>query len=427
MDARVNFNFYSKSLIVYTVLLLAFVSVFKSFFETIFRTDIFNFADEIIFGLNLIVLAALYSFSRKLKLIYILILVFAIYSVSISLLFGLNKQVLNVVLQTLINIKFFVFLITFLVLFKDRFYLVQTFFKYIIYVSIIGLVIHLIMGSLFNDIIGTPTYARPNIRYTGFLPHPNHLAYLMVLCVGLILNSCKTNNIAIGRINWLKIILALVVIILTDSRTSMIAILIFFIGYYWIIILSNYKLLLGSVLATACMVFSLYFFTDVLDTIAKNIEESLDLNSHYIRGNMIYLSALILFDFLPFGTGAATFGSVLANDEAYALYGQADRYYFVNEIGVYDSNIASIVGEYGILGILFYILIFVALKRHLVNLSFYKNTMINSLIFVFLFFSITNPMITNNVYILLSVPVFMLFVMSNKPQSKKYTIKNLIK
>lgn len=410
MAINSSINFYLRLLLINFILLLGFISIFRTFFSSIFRTDIFKYADEVIFALCLVVLSGLYVFSKKLKLIHLLILSFIVYSIVISLLFGYNNKFVSIVLQTLINIKFFIFLLTFIILFKKKLHLVQSFFKYVVIFSCVGLILHLIFGTYFNNFIGVSTFSRPNIRYVGFLPHPNHLAYLAVLYIGLIFNFCKNSKGHISKKDWFKISLAILVIILTDSRTSIIAVFIFFIGYYWLFILNNYRIFLGAILSALFIVISIFFFTDVFDTIVLNIEESFDLNSHYIRGNMIYLSVLILYQFFPIGGGAATFGSVLANDEIYALYGQAERYYFINDIGIYDSNIASIVGEYGVIGILFFIAIFMALKIHLKTLSFYKKPMINSLFFVFLFFSITNPMFTNNIYILLSVPVFILFV-----------------
>lgn len=421
MTIRKLFNLYFKTLIGSAILVLAFISLFKRIFISFFDLNVFNYADELILLFSLAVLLPIYLFSQKLSLINILLITFIFYSVIISILFGMNKELLVVILQTLINVKFFIFLLVFIVLFKNKNWIINNFFNRILIISLIGLGLHLIFGEIFNNFFKFPTFARPNIRYTGFLPHPNHLAYLMVLVIGLILNKSKTQFLRIGQVNWIKIFLCLLVIIFTDSRTALIAVFIFFMGYYWSFILKNYKWFVGSIFASILIIAYMYFFTGLVDSIIQNINESLDLESHYIRGNMIYLSALIFYDFFPFGTGSATFGSVLANDSAYKFYDQADRYYFVNEIGVYDSNLASIIGEYGMIGILMYYFLFVVLKKYLMSFSESKNTMINSLIFVFLFFSITNPMLTNDVYILISIPVFILFVL---PVKKTHTQKS---
>jgi hypothetical protein len=106
------------------------------------------------------------------------------------------------------------------------------------------------------------------------------------------------------------------------------------------------------------------------------------------------------------GTGAATFGSLMANDKVYEYYDQADRYYFANDIGLYDSNIASIIGEYGFIGIIFFTLLFIYLFKYLKYCFKANHIMLKSLFFVFLFYAITNPMLTNNVYIFISLPIF---------------------
>ncbi len=390
-------------------LLFAFLSIFKGIFIFLFKSKIFEYFDEIIFFLAITILIPTFLFKRKQKLIFFMIGVFVIYSITFSLLFGVSDNVLTISLQTIISIKFFIILLAFIELFKNHYKTLNKFFLFMIGFAVLGLLIHLFFGIKFNHWVGISAFARPDIRYVGFFTHPNHLAYLMVLYVGYILNKKYTISQALSFRDLIKIIGSLIIIILTDSRTAMLAIGILLFAFYWMFFKNNYKIILNIIFFGFMGVLYVFFYTNLLNSIIENINQTLDLTSHYIRGNMIYLSGLIFLDYFPIGTGAATFGSLLSDDKVYALYGQADRYYFANEMGIYDSNIASIVGEYGFIGIIFFFFFFYYLITHLKSFTLSK-TLIVPLIVVFLFYSITNPMLTNNLYTILTSIILVLFV-----------------
>lgn len=386
------------------------MSVFKGIFSWFFNTTIFEYLDEVIFLLSIGILLPTYLFSKKLKIIHFIILIFFIYSVLISVFFGYNDDFLRIVLQTLITIKFFIILLAFFSLFQDDLDLLKKFFSLVVKFAIVGLVIHLIFGVSFNNVVGVSTFARPNLRYVGFFTHPNHLAFLMIVVIGLILNTAKVETRILKISEWIKIVFAFLVILLTDSRTALLTAGLFFIAFYWKFLMRNYKILLGFMGVGIITVVLLLIYTDLYESISINIKDTFDLDSHYIRGNMIYLAATILWEFIPIGTGAASFGSVLSNTKVYEMYDQAHRYYFINEIGIYDSNIASIVGEYGLIGIVFFVAMFIYLKRYLQSFTISKNNLISTFLLIFLFYSITNPMLTNNLYVIISSIVLLLFV-----------------
>ena len=390
-------------------LILIFLSLFKGVFAVAFKTHVFEYLDEILFLFSILILLPIILFSKKIKLIHFIVVTFIAYSILISILFGVSGNFLTIALQSLITIKFFIILLAFIELFKDHYSTLNKVFLFVIGFAVLGVLIHVIFGVKFNHWVGISTFARPDIRYVGFFTHPNHLAYLMILYVGYILNNKYTISQALSFRDLIKIIGSLIIIILTDSRTAMLAIGILLFAFYWKFFKSNYKIVLSAILIGIISVLYVVFYTNLLHSIIENIHQTLDLASHYIRGNMIYLSGLIFIDYFPIGTGAATFGSVLSDDTVYALYGQADRYYFANEMGIYDSNVASIVGEYGFIGIIFFFAMFYYLISYLKSFVSAK-TLVVPLIVVFLFYSITNPMLTNNLYTILTSIILVLFV-----------------
>lgn len=400
---------------------LAFISVFNKPLIGIFKIEIFNYLDEIIFVLCLLIIGIVLCFTKKVKSIYLLVFGFFIYSIIISMLFGYNRILGKVILQTLINIKFFIFLLTFIVLFQKKFTKIRTFFNYVLAFALIGFVLNVVLGSTFNHFFNIPIFKRPNLpmRYGGFL-NPNHMAFLMVMTLGLILNRAKKSSGLLTNKDWVIILGSILVILLTDSRTAIVGVLIFFVSFYWFYLIRNTKILTTFLTLTIVFTMFLLLYTDMWETLIINIQGSFSLDSYYIRGIIMNMAVQINYLYFPIGTGAATFGSVLSEgSEVYEIFGVAKRSFFIEKRGIYDSSIASIMGEYGVIGIIFYFVIFKKLKLYLLSFTnTNKNYMINALIATFLFFSFTNPTFTNNIYILLSVPVFIIFIMPYERNKK---------
>jgi hypothetical protein len=317
----------------------------------------------------------------------------------------------DIVVQSVITIKFFIFLITFVVLFKNHIGEIRKFFSLVLLFVALGVLLHILLGTTFNSIYGVPTYARPNLRYTGFFGHPNHLAYVGVIYTALVLDTFKNRNLNISPIGWLKISLGLGIIVLSDSRTALLVTAILFTAFYWDYIYKNVAVFFSFIFIGMLSAFLVLLFTDLSQSIIENIQMSYSLDSHYIRGLMLYMSILLFIQYFPIGSGAGTFGSNFAHDsQVYVDFGVHDRFYFVEEWGIYDSNFASIIGEYGLIGIVLFIFLFKSAYNHL-NYTFSGSTsppMLKAMFWVFVCFCISNPMITNSVYILLSVPVFLL-------------------
>lgn len=395
------------------ILFLSFFSIFKALFNSIFNTTLFEYFDEVILAISIMALLPEMIFRNRIKLVYFIIAIYIIYSILISLIFGFNTDFIAISFQTLMSIKFFVVLLLFLKFFKNNNRTLNRFFIAVIAFTIFGLILHLSLGLKFNDWMNIPDFWRPRKRYVSFFTHPNHLAYIMLLYAGYILNKRFTLNQNLSKLDVLKILVSVFIIILSDSRTAILAIGILFIAFYFNFLKSNIKIVFSFLIVGAAVTIYTMLFTNLFDSIIQNFNQSIDLTSNYIRGNMIYLSVLIILDYFPIGTGAASFGSVLSNDKVYEIYGQADRYYFKNEIGIYDSNIASILGEYGIIGIIIFSMIFYYSVAYLAS-STKKRTLLVPLIFVFIFYMITNPMLTNNLYTIMTSITLVLFVSQKK-------------
>jgi len=228
----------------------------------------------------------------------------------------------------------------------------------------------------------------------------------------MVLNSAKIRNTFLSAKDWGKIALSLLIILLTDSRSALIGILLFFIAYYWKFILRHTRIFLSFVVVLLVSLTLFLTFSNTLETILINLQGSFSLDSYYIRGIIINMAIQITYLHFPIGTGAATFGTVLSDGSpVYEYFGVAKRYFFVEKKGIYDSSVASIVGEYGFIGICFYSLLLYYLWRFLKTMSpNARNSLWGSLFLAFIFYSVTNPTFTNNIYILMSIPIFLDFI-----------------
>jgi hypothetical protein len=90
--------------------------------------------------------------------------------------------------------------------------------------------------------------------------------------------------------------------------------------------------------------------------------------SQYIRGIMIYFSVVLATKYFPFGTGAASYGTLLSdNSPVYREIGLSTTYHFQTKWGIYDSNFASILGEFGVLGMVLFAYILYKMFRLVVK------------------------------------------------------------
>lgn len=392
-------------------LLLSTMSIFNFFFLKLTTLKVFGFSDELLILFSLVIIIYGAWSRRKVTIMHLAVFGFLIYSIVISVIFGLNRNFIEIVLQSMVTIKFFIFLIAFVMLFKNHVAEIRSFFFYVLVFAGIGVALHLLFGTTFNSVYGVSTYARPNIRYTGFFRHPNHLAYLAVVFIALSLDTIKKQKKNIDFVGWVKILVGLAIIVLTDTRTAILAVIILFSFFYWDYIYKNILVFVGFVAFGIPVVLAVFYYTDLAESIMANIEMSYSLESNYIRGLMFYMSLLLIAKYFPIGSGAGTFGSIFAKDsQVYKDFGVDKRFYFVEEWGIYDSNFASILGEYGFLGIFIFFMLFRVSYLYLKNnFSGVKaSPMLKAMMWVFVFFCISNPMLTNNVYILMSIPAFML-------------------
>lgn len=394
----------------YLLFIIVFISIFNKSLSHLLGVNL-SYLDEGLLMFSLFIFSIYLLKARKVKAVYLFVVLFFFYSICISALFGLNKSFSDITLQTLVTLKFSIITLAFFLLFKNDQLLIRRIYWVLMTTLLLGVVLNIIYGADFNHFIGSKVSSRPFaniIRYGGWI-NPNQLAYFMVLSVGLVLNQAYMAQRMLNKRDWTILIGLIFIILLTDSRSAFLGVFLFFLFFYKNIVLRKAKILLTVFALSIIGVGIIVFFTDFLDTMIRNLNGSFSLDSYYIRGIIINMAAQISYGYFPIGTGAATFGSVFSDgSQVYEDFGVADRYFFIEKSGVYDSSLASILGEYGFVGVLLFGLMFYYFKRFLCqNDKTTKPVMTSAFLIVFLFFSFTNPTFTNNIYIFLSLPFIM--------------------
>lgn len=296
-----------------------------------------------------------------------------------------NLLATNAIIQSFINFKLFLYYIIFYSLSKITAFknneAFQNTLKLSLLVSILGYIINILHPSLF--IYSDAAWHLERNRIAGFQFKPNDLAlFLGLACLYAI--YMKTSAIR----KTLNISILTILIFFSASRTA----LIFPASVMLITIFRRgnshyaFSLALLSTLIIALFsneLLSSFIFTETV----KNLREfsSID-SSQYIRGIMIYLGTKLSLNYFPIGTGAGNFGTVMStNSPVYIELGVANSYFFANSIGIYDSNIASILGEYGILGLVLIIALLIKILKHTLPHSKEQRTTIITLILLMAF------------------------------------------
>ncbi len=144
-----------------------------------------------------------------------------------------------------------------------------------------------------------------------------------------------------------------------------------------------------------CFIGLLYYFkdSDLIQISLRNISD-ISVDSGYIRGLVILISGKLFFSYFPFGSGSATFGSILSIDSPHyrALGIDISKEYIQG--GIFDSNFATIMGEFGLVGLALFSFLF---RRLYLSLnSFSKNKLYHkTLLMTIIVFSLTHPVVVN--------------------------------
>lgn len=374
----------------------------------------FKFSDEVlllaVFGMGFIFMAL---FARASKLFLTIVIIF-FWTTFISLKSGLNPNVGQVIGQNLLHLKFFLFFWAIYELGKHSTPTLRTLLKWIVVLGLGSYALELMLGETFLDLFGLEKTTRNNKERLGGFFHPNQLSLIILMgyFVWFYFNVHKNNQ------QRLLVVSVITVLLITSigSRMPLIGLIVLWGLYYKDFILKKAKVLIGILIGGIVVFCFLAFYTDFIEITMQNLTTGFDPKGHYIRGIMLTLSLQLSWSYFPFGTGSGTFGSYFSKGSVvYDDLGVGHRSYFIEMDGVYDSNIATLLGEFGWIGLLFFLFLFYRIYRMSMRTV---NSHVGRIVFVSIFFflllsSFINPIFSNSVFSLV-VPLFIVYLMHHE-------------
>lgn len=379
---------------------IIFILIFQELLISL-KMDFMKYTDELIAFTPLMFGVGQWIFFKKTPKVVIYVIFGLIYFWGISAILGENRDLFSISMQVLIHFKLFLIYLVFrygyFFLRKyDMLGILNYCLKISLLMSFLGMIANIVLGDRFFMFFDANIILRDGAyRYEGFQLKPNDAAFVFSF-----IYFFYSYRFSVDK-KWTAYVLISVVcvgmILMNGSRTALIGVML-----SWIALASKSAVskLVGmvmiSVVATAFLMtdYANFFINETL----KNIGEFSNIdNSNYIRAIMIYYGVKLAGIYFPIGSGAASFGSVMSvGSPVYSQLGIAGLPFFEDFWGVYDSNFATIFGEFGLAGLLyFYLFMPVAIYRDVRAISsvwnYDKSRFLLFLFFFSAFLSVTNP------------------------------------
>lgn len=331
--------------------------VLLCFFHTVLNSlELPSFLDELVIICALASLV-IKSFADKtaksfLKLYFISFCIFTILSInSIGV-----RSLFSIVFQIFVHLKYIVFFSFIFIFFNGT--RARKLVLFFLLVTIAFMLFNMLSDFSFNTFFDRAIQFRGGlIRPLGIQGDTASLGSTFAIAASFYI--CHRENIKI-KVKVLLILMFIVLILLSSVRTALIVIPLIFL--WWLRDSFKTFILASVLLVIATFSFKSSNYADeLIDITAQNIAWTIEnpVESSYIRGIMIYFSFEVANSRFPFGAGAATYGTVMSDDSpVYAEIGLQNSRFFVEKEGIYDSNLASLLGEFGYLGLLIYLALF---------------------------------------------------------------------
>jgi hypothetical protein len=370
---------------------------FLLFFQVVFTklTPLSTFADEIILAC-ILVFSLIRAFSdiivRRLMIIYCSAFLFFL---AISIVSIADRGLISVIIQVFIHLKFILF-VAFIWSSLTTKYALKVSYTCLA-ITIVFLLINLLSGNYFNELFDVVTQKRGGgIRPLGIQGDTASLGTTLALMACLLITSIKNLTI---KVKTFFFMFFSIIVLFTTVRTALLFIPLIIL--WWLKdSIKSFSIALLLILVALVPLKSSDYMAELIDITNHNIESTIEnpVEAGYIRGIMIYFSFELANDRFPLGTGAATYGTVMSTEShIYAEIGLHNSHFFIDKEGIYDSNFASILGEFGYLGLLIYFIVFYLVLMTPSSTGIYTNEAEFRFVFFFLIcgYSIATPIFMN--------------------------------
>lgn len=325
--------------------------------------------DEIITALVFVVGVGLQVVERQsISRVTIATLGLCCYLILISVAYGQNRNIFDIVVQSYISTKFFFLAAGMYSLSICRTIRYGKLMAWLVGITFVGIVLQGIIGNeMFSvlHIIPKKTAGLEGLtRFSGFQLNANAAGVALALGTVCLFSQLREYDRSTKSI-YLAIGVLTLGILLTGSRSALAFELLGMIFTFRFRKAVPQILFVSLAVALIVLTQSDIFLLFYQKTIANLGAVESGGTANYPRWIMAYYGSQLAWSHFPIGTGAATFGSVLSAGSQ--IYGELGLLVF-NSIagggGIYDSNFGSIAGEYGFIGIvLFYGLLIYVVHR----------------------------------------------------------------
>ncbi len=364
---------------------------------------------------------------QKIEKIYLVLLLYLVYQVINYYFSPFTLKLELVILQSLINIK--VFLVTFAILIiwqnnQLNRKIVNTIYYLFTGLFIIGMLLNFALQESWHLLTGnieTMSYRYGFIRPVGWLGHAAQNAYFFTISfVTIFLLYAKkpaTRASVFVKKFFIFIVIDFLMAFPLSVRKGMM--MIFPFGLTAFAQLRGLNKIVFALIAVVFIIIFLYIIKDtqiMLDTLQNIKNMTSDEDNRYIRGLMIYHGALLFVEFFPFGTGGATFGTVLSQFNTLDVYTYVGLHLDLitrNDdtlTGVYDSGLFSMMAENGFIGILLmFSFIYYFFKFNKNRLDNYNYIVFKIITWFAILLSLTEPAWQNGIFTVIYV-INLLFI-----------------
>lgn len=304
-----------------------------------------------------------------------------------------DVRLYEIFIQSIINFKFFLYFVFFYCVWlmgeqRSRIFVV-TFLSCVV-LSIFGYAFNFIFPEYF--VFSDAAWHIERGRIGGFQFKPNDLAIFICFLMIFVLFS-------FSRGLWKSVLVFSLVglIYLTSSRTALLIAMVVLLLYMIYLRQYIYLLFLGGCGCVVLLAFNDLIFDSFLvsETVSNFSQLAAVEDTKYIRAIMVYYGLVLGVMFFPLGSGAASFGSVMSEGSPmYQSLGLSQIEFFQKMEGVYDSNTASIIGEYGFLGFFMFFIFAYKIVSQLLRCEHY---LVFLLVFVLFAISLTQPLFAYHV------------------------------
>ena len=423
----------NNSLVSSFFLFTLFMMFFLTYNEGIINNALARSSDELFLFFSVIIIAlSIFTHLLKLKLpkYLFVFLIYLFYQIINYYQSPFPLQLHFVLIQSLINIKVFLVATAAIYLYSSSRFnnlLIQKTFKIFVFLFLFGMIASFVLGPTWSAWFNTPAVYRYGfLRPVGWFGSVAHNAYFLTLTfVTLFLLYSKKPNISLSTLTKKFFLFSIIDFLLAFPLTVRKGLMINLpFGYIILEKYQKYQKVLFVTVSTLFAILFLYFikdleiFQDTLDNF-KNFTHD---QHTYIRGLMVFYGYGIFLEFFPFGSGAATFGTVLSQFNTLAVYEYVnldmDRiYYNKGQLdGVYDSGLFSMLAENGFIGIfLMFLLIYYFFKLNKAKLDTYNYMIFKIITWFALLLSITEPVWQNGLFtVMYTINLLLIYTRNNQ-------------